>query len=815
MSEESGVSEDASEGEKHQDLDEKDIQELDSDRDFENTNWFDERPFESIEGSYRFTVTKRVISIAIISIHLACAASRIGLDNVGEDFESWPSKFSNISWLLYIFFIPGTIVLLNRRKAPLSNSDLILILPISLMWVMSVAPMVQILWAILGFSNPIMWWSTSLFSLALSATLFLRYSLRRDSGLSIDISLKNPPAIIPALALSLLLISVAGPLQFNFRQDNTSSMVALLLISIVPTFLTIRDRVGDMIMLYFTALSLLLIPSLSSSNLSGLDIQTEYFFANSVIQDQSIDFSSNFHYSTVISTQGLVPLISLWTGLSLTVVLKVIYPAIFSYCSILLYQSYDRIFNRDVAYFSTLMTLFGVSFYTSMLDVVRQGFAEIFLLSAVLLMCSSDELRMHRNRVFLVPFLVSMTLAHYGINYVLYPVFWSAYFIFISLRIFLPFEFEDQLDLVFRQGSEALDEQGEELPVFSLSQDVLLDEEGLVSLEELQNMARDLNPLLNIYHLITGTVFLIAWHSFSGQGSVIQSVTGYIIGIYNRYEMYGIMGAFTRAQPTQFVASELELFHELTKYLYMAIMLLSIPSIVLALRKKPKRPSRNFLCLAIGSWFFFAIVFLVPNIAIRLNFPRVYHLLAMFVCPYSFKTLSDLVELTDNLRIKINSNTALAVTKSLLCSLLLLSSGLIYQLTDEGHRSYLDPYMDYALFSESEEAGSKWEESFGDEETGFDCRVSDFYRSKLLGKHVRAHIDESERGLSDGKYIFLSGYNLENNQYFTTNAGTADTEYALFQHIEIDSEVLGGTGRASRIFDSGESHWYYTGICLF
>jgi uncharacterized membrane protein len=289
---------------------------------------------------------------------------------------------------------------------------------------MLTAPLAQILWAILSFSNPITWWNTSFLSLTLTMLLYFRYSLRGSRVLAFDVNWKKTPSLVFPSALVMLLISVLGPIQFNYNGDNTVSMAAIFLISILPTFFSENSRIGDSVLLYSSSLALLLISTLSSSNVSGLDIQTEYFFSNSVIQKQYIDIFSNFHYSTVISTQGLVPLLSLWTGISLTVILKVVYPIIFSYCSILLYNSYGRIFNREVAYYSTLMTIFGVTFYTSMLDVVRQGFAEIFLLSAIFIMCSSDDIRMHRNRVFLIPFLVSMTLSHYGINYVLYPVFW-------------------------------------------------------------------------------------------------------------------------------------------------------------------------------------------------------------------------------------------------------------------------------------------------------------------------------------------------------------------------------------------------------
>ena len=156
-------------------------------------------------------------------------------------------------------------------------------------------------------------------------------------------------------------------------------------------------------------------------------------------------------------------------------------------------------------------------------------------------------------------------------------------------------------------------------------------------------------------------------------------------------------------------------------------MLLSLPSMFNSLiEKNQRRPKRNFLCIAIGSWFMFAFVFLVPNVAVRLHFPRIFHILAFFIFPYSISTISG-----ENFRLFLgkfgkaqNSQLAYSLTPAILISLFLLSSGFVYQLTDEGHRATLDSDMDYAKFSEAEEAGSIWQHDHSDDpDSGLDARV--------------------------------------------------------------------------------------------
>ena len=771
-------------------------------------------------GKSRITITMDSAKASIVGIHICCAFSRPLLEESGIELSSWPGIISCISWLVYVLFVPGVLILLNRRSGALSNSDFLFILPLSLMWILAVAPSVQILWFFLGIANPIQWWTTAYISLFSTMILYFRYSLRSQNHFSFDLVFERPSHLVVLSCVTMISLSALGPLLINSNGDNSVSMIAIFLVATIPPLVSTSGRFGEYLLLYSTALSALLVCSIVSENVSGLDIQTEYFFANSVLSANSIDIFSGGHYSTVLSTQGIVPLISLWTGIPLTQVLKVIYPVVFSYSAILLLFSYSNLFDSKIPYFAALLTIYSVSFYTSMLDVVRQGFSELFLLSAVAILCSSDSLNMHRNRIFIVPFLISMTLCHYGINYILYPVFWAAYFLFLILSRARPFNYDDQLTTIFKEMDGNIEEleDEEQIPEYLFNQEVLLQEENLFALEDLQNSAREINPLLNAYHLISGTFFLILWHSFAGGGSVIQTVVQYSRTIIPRFLEFGFLGATSRAQPTQFVLRDLEPLHEVTKYLYILIMLLSLPSMYNSLLETDqRRPMRNFLCIAIGAWMMFAFVFLTPNVAVRLHFPRIFHILAIFIFPFSVSTISEKNVLMYLRKIGRESYSpfALPLTRAMLISLFLLSSGFAYQLSDESHRVSLDPELDYARFSESEEAGSIWQDEYAeDSENGLDCKGADFYRARVLKKHNQGQTLESITGLQNAKFVFISGKNIENQEFYLTVVD-ADNEVEVAGHVPIGEYLSYSDSSSSRIYDSGEAHWYYRGQCTY
>ena len=90
-----------------------------------------------------------------------------------------------------------------------------------------------------------------------------------------------------------------------------------------------------------------------------------------------------------------------------------------------------------------------------MLNVVRQGFAEVFLLSAIALLSSSDSMRMYRLRIFIIPFLVEVTVSHYSINYST-PFYGLLFLAMRTLSFFRPVDGDDVENFAYQRGMDKL-----------------------------------------------------------------------------------------------------------------------------------------------------------------------------------------------------------------------------------------------------------------------------------------------------------------------------------------------------------------------
>ena len=115
--------------------------------------------------------------------------------------------------------------------------------------------------------------------------------------------------------------------------------------------------------------------------------------------------------------------------------------------------------------------------------------------------------------------------------------------------------------------------------------------------------------------------------------------------------------------------------------------------------------------------------------------------------------------------------------------------------TPSNKRNRVNQSMMYshASFSESEEAGSFWRSNYApDPSSGLPCEAADFYRAKILHKHLLSPVPSNPNSVLNSQFVFISGNNINEGTFFfsTTNS---EHEYALTEFIifSIDKDLLG------------------------
>ena len=164
------------------------------------------------------------------------------------------------------------------------------------------------------------------------------------------------------------------------------------------------------------ALSLLLSSTLISENLSGFDIHLEYLLFQRVLQSGFWSSNLAVTYNAALSVTILPSVISLITSLNGVVILKTVYPALYSIVPMILYRVYRRILNPIAAFISVFVFLTYPASYLEITQLARQIVAEV-LLVLLLLLLLSGSLKRNRSVAFLVVVLtIGLVTSHYSIG---------------------------------------------------------------------------------------------------------------------------------------------------------------------------------------------------------------------------------------------------------------------------------------------------------------------------------------------------------------------------------------------------------------
>lgn len=222
--------------------------------------------------------------------------------------------------------------------------------------------------------------------------------------------------------LLLVFINVIGAIY-------TKTIVLLATTAIMALFFMISmflPRRYHYFLVFVISVSLLFQTSLISRHLMGWDIFAEYHVFKVVeINGQwkppgaVLTFSVTEIMNSVVSTTILPTVYSVVLGLDGELVLKIIYPFLFSLVILFLYRMFNLQFHKSVAIVATLFFVSNsMSFYgLEALSLAREMIGYLFF-AALVLSLINGELQQENKRVFFIIFSTCMVLSHYSISFI-------------------------------------------------------------------------------------------------------------------------------------------------------------------------------------------------------------------------------------------------------------------------------------------------------------------------------------------------------------------------------------------------------------
>jgi uncharacterized membrane protein len=248
-------------------------------------------------------------------------------------------------------------------------------------------------------------------NIALLSLLLVCYLRNRDCKIQIQLVQIDVFQIIVLLFITSL--AILGARLLNNYKLNYCNIVLIILVSLMPFLYKLKQH--QPLLIWASALAVLLSMHLVSDYIWGWDINLEYSCANMVLQNHIWNPALSLGVNGLTSVVLLPTIYSIVLHLDLIWVYKIVFPFLFSLVPVGIYYLAKTEFHDDkLAFFSPLVFIFYYGFFKDMAD--KQYIAELFL---ILIMLTVVTKNLPFRTILIVPFVLMLPLSHYGISYLL------------------------------------------------------------------------------------------------------------------------------------------------------------------------------------------------------------------------------------------------------------------------------------------------------------------------------------------------------------------------------------------------------------
>lgn len=688
----------------------------------------------------------------------------------------------------FILFLPGFLLL--RRLKPEGAGiawTIIFSVGLSIVLIFFIGLLINFLLPLCGVTNPF----TETYVLPIVLITVTILGLVDRGGWDTARLRSIPPLILEnrsyILFIALLpLLSVLGTIIFNLYENNIINIIILLYAASIIVSSSVRKWSHPELypfIVWAFSIALLLNRSLVYEYPWGWDIQIEFFLSNLVVTNGYWDINIPIIVNSMLSVTILAPMISMFGGLDLISVYKVIYPLIFSLLPIGLYQLFRSQFDQRIALFACFFFASLFVFHGEMLQVARQQIAELFLL-LVLLLVYASELKQTYRLMLSVIFILSIVISHYGLTYITILAALISVILLILIRAI--FRYLNSSSGQIHEGSN----------------------NGNALVEFLRPLAKVKIGRRNLYVFSALILLTILWYFFSSGSSLYLQIVSLIDSMVEQLFSSG-SGAISSGGTTSLSVS---FFREITILLYVFTQFSLVIGVIHTIVGRDRyRIQPSYIIISFSMLMILALCLFIPNFANALNSSRFFHIGLVVLAPY---VIIGIIEIWNSLR-TICSKISRTIRASdtymtghfhfaaiILAIFLLFDTGLVYEVAGEPASSIaLDPDMDYNRNSDSQYTASKWINSMRVDELIY----ADGYRREIVSSANSINnlrfLPMEINSIDPGSYIYYGTYNINMDAILVTRKASGQMED---KYVEADERSFD----ARKTYDSNGAHLY-------
>jgi len=493
---------------------------------------------------------------------------------------------------IYFTFVPGFVAIKLLKLDKLDVLETVLLsVGLSVAFLMLAGLFINEFCPLFGVSNPLS--LTPLMIILNSFILFggvLVYLRSEDVRLLGVETIRLSPLALLFIVLPIL--SVLGALWVNAYENNSILLFLIIAISLLFVVGVISKKFLPPklypLAILMIAISLLYHSSLISNYLVtfGSDNPVEYFMFK--VTENNAHWSSVSMYpwdagygriNSMLSVTVLPTIYSSLLNMDATWVLKILYPLIFSFAPLALYQLWQKNLGEKRAFIATFLFMAQYTFYTEMLGLNRQMIGELFFVLLLLVVLSKEMKPFNKIMCFII-FSVALVSSHYALA--------EIFLLFISLT--------------------------------------------WISLVAMKRPSRNITVTIIIFFFVV----MFSWYLYTSNAAVFDNLVSFGNYVYDQLDQFFnpaargqtvLRGLGMEASPT--------IWNTFSRtFAYLTEFLIVVGFIGLVSKPKNIHLETEYLMFAVMAMAFLVALIAVPGLAETMNMTRFYHILLFFLAPF-------------------------------------------------------------------------------------------------------------------------------------------------------------------------------------
>jgi uncharacterized membrane protein len=551
---------------------------------------------------------------------------------------------------IYLTFVPGFVITKLLKLNQLDKLETVLFsVGFSVAFLMLAGLLINEFFFLFGVSQPLSLvpLMTVLNSIILMGGVLV-YLKSEDMEIRNSEPIEKSPFVL--LFLCLPILSIVGAMYVNAYGNNSLLLFTIISISLLFVIGVLSKKLLPSKLYPFAVLMIAIAILYHSSLISnyivpfGSDVSVEYFVSKTT--------ENNAHWSStppvfwdigygrinvMLSVTILPTVYSTLLKIDSTWMFKLLFPLIFAFVPLGLYQIWQTYVGKKYAFVSAFLFMAQATFYTEMLGLNRQMIAELFFVLLLLVIVNKKMKPVNKMICFMI-FSFALVTSHYALA--------EIFLFFVSF--------------------------------------------ALVSLIVLKRPSKNITVSMVVFFFVV----MFTWYIYTSGSATFNSFVEF--GNY----VYGQLGDFfnpaSRGQTVLTglgMAESPSIWNTLSRiFAYFTQAFIVVGFVGLVTKRTRIRIEKEYFILSLTAMAFLAMLILVPGLANTLSMTRFYHILLFFLAPFCVMGAEFIVKLLSKREKEFAVSAFLLIV---LVPYFLFQTGFVYEVT--GSDSWSIPLSGYRM----------------------------------------------------------------------------------------------------------------------